>query len=63
MKKEGRGILIDKKGNKYKGIWEKNSIDGYGRLISINRDYYERGIKNGILEGNRMFYSYAYKMI
>jgi len=63
LKKEGWGILLDKVGNKYEGGWDKDIIDGYCRIISINGDYYEGEIANGIIEGNGIFYSDEKKMI
>ena len=62
FKKEGWGILIDKDGNKFEGGWENDIIDKYGRIISINGDFYEGEIKKGIIEGKGIFYLGEKKM-
>lgn len=62
LKKEGWGILIDKDGNKYEGGWEKDVINGYCRIISVNGDYYEGQILKGIIQGNGTFFSEEKKM-
>lgn len=62
LKKEGWGILIDKDGNIFEGGWENDIIDKYGRIISINGDFYEGDIKKGIIEGKGIFYSDEKKM-
>ena len=62
LKKEGWGILIDKDGNKFEGGWNDDIIDIYGRIISIKGDFYEGEIKNGVIEGEGIFYSDEKKM-
>ena len=62
FKKEGWGILIDKDGNKFEGGWDNDIIDIYGRITSINGDFYEGEIKKGIIEGEGIFYSDEKKM-
>ena len=57
FQKEGWGILIDEKGNKYEGGFQSDKLDGYCRIISINGDYYEGEIKMGIIDGNGIFFS------
>ena len=56
-KKEGFGIFLDSKGNKYIGEWKEDKIKGKGRIISINGDYYEGFFNDGIIEGYGMHYS------
>ena len=59
--KEGFGICIDNKGNKYAGNWKDDKFNGKGRLISINGDYYEGNWVSGNIEGHGVFYSYEKK--
>ena len=56
-KKEGFGIFLDSKGNKYIGEWKDDKIKGKGRIISINGDYYEGYFNDGIIEGYGIHYS------
>jgi len=63
LQKEGWGILIDEKGNKYEGGFKSDKIDGYGRLISINGDYYEGELKMGSIEGTGIFFSAEKEML
>ena len=63
LQKEGWGILIDEKGNKYEGGFKSDKIDGYGRLISINGDYYEGELKMGNIEGTGIFFSAEKEML
>ena len=57
-KKEGFGIFIDNIGNKYIGEWKDDKLNGKGRLLSINGDYYEGYFNDGIIEGeDGIFYS------
>ena len=56
-KKEGFGIFMDSKGNKYAGEWKDDKFNGKGRLFSINGDVYEGNFKKGVIEGNGMFLS------
>ena len=57
LQKEGWGILIDEKGNKYEGGFQSDKLDGYCRIISVNGDYFEGEIKMGIIEGDGIFFS------
>ena len=54
--KEGYGILLDAKGNKYQGGFLDDYFEGYGRLISIEGDWYEGDWKNGVIEGKGKYY-------
>ena len=56
-KKEGFGIFLDSKGNKYVGEWKDDKFNGKGRLFSIQGDFYEGYFVDGAMEGNGMFYS------
>ena len=56
-KKEGYGIFIDSKGNKYIGEWKDDKFHGKGRLISINGDFYEGDFLLGQIEGNGIYNS------
>ena len=56
LQKEGWGILIDEKGNKYEGGFQSDKLDGYCRIISVNGDYFEGEIKMGIIEGDGIFF-------
>ena len=55
--KEGFGIFIDSKGNKYAGEWKDDKFNGKGRLFSVQGDYYEGYFNDGIMEGHGMYYS------
>ena len=37
--KEGYGIMLDSKGNKYQGGWLNDLFEGWGRLISVEGDW------------------------
>ena len=54
--KEGFGIFLDKEGNKYIGGWKEYKFNGYGRLLSMNGDYYEGEWMYGIIQGNGNYY-------
>ena len=56
-KKEGFGIFLDSKGNKYIGEWKDDKFNGKGRLFSIDGDYYEGYFIDGIIDGQGMYYS------
>ena len=47
----GRGILLNKKGCKLDGTFEKNKFTGNGKLIDEEGNYYEGTFKNKRLEG------------
>ena len=55
--KEGFGIFLDSKGNKYVGYWKNDKFNGKGRLLSVKGDYFEGFFKDGIIDGQGMFYS------
>ena len=55
--KEGFGVFLDSKGNKYVGYWRNDKFNGKGRLLSVKGDYFEGYFKDGIIEGQGMFYS------
>ena len=57
LEKNGWGIIIDEKGNKYEGGFNSDMFDGYCRIISINGDYYEGEIKMGVIDGEGTFFS------
>jgi hypothetical protein len=40
-KKQGYGIFVKPDGSKYEGFWYNDRIDGKGRYIDINGNYYE----------------------
>lgn len=61
--KEGWGIIIDEKGNKYEGGFKSDKFDGYGRIISINGSYYEGEINMGKVDGEGVFFSYETGML
>ena len=55
--KEGYGIMLDSKGNKYQGGWLNDLFEGWGRLISVEGDWYEGEWKKGIIEGKGKYYN------
>ena len=56
-KKEGFGIYIDSKGNKYIGNWLNDQFNGKGILISIKGDFYKGEFNKGKMEGNGIYHS------
>lgn len=44
--KEGYGVYILKDGSKYQGFFDKNKMNGRGRLVGIDGDYYEGEFKD-----------------
>ena len=56
-KKEGFGIFIDSKGNKYIGNWLNDQFSGKGILISLKGDFYKGEFTKGRMEGNGIYHS------
>ena len=50
-KREGYGIYIDDKGNKFEGYFFNDKFNGLGRLIDKNGNYFEGEFLNGVANG------------
>ena len=55
-KKNGKGVLYYKSGDKYIGDWVSDSITGRGKLYWKNGERFEGEFKNGNLSGLGTFY-------
>lgn len=55
-KKNGKGVLYYKSGDKYIGDWANESITGHGKLYWKNGERFEGQFKNGNLSGYGTFY-------
>ena len=55
-KKEGKGTMLWKSGNKYVGEWKNNNMEGYGSFYYANGEKYEGERKNDYKEGQGTYY-------
>ena len=56
VKKNGKGIIIYKSGNKYDGYWEEGKKSGKGIYYFKNGDFFKGEWKNGKKNGKGIFY-------
>ena len=55
-KREGKGIMYFKNGNKYEGEWKNDLFEGKGIMYFKDNDRYEGEFKNGKREGKGIYY-------
>ena len=55
VKKNGKGIIVYKSGNKYDGYWEEGKKSGKGIYYFKNGDFFKGEWKNGKKMGKEFF--------
>lgn len=54
--RDGYGVLVDNKGNKYEGNWKQNKRSGKGKQIYANGDVYDGGWHDDLKHGKGILY-------
>jgi len=54
-KKNGYGIMVNTDGSKYEGLFRKGMLDGKGRYITVNGDFFEGNFIKGAANGYGIF--------
>lgn len=54
-KKNGYGIMVNADGSKYEGLFRKGMLEGKGRYITVNGDFFEGNYVNGASHGFGVF--------